>query len=202
MSSLNLHDRTPSDEQSNGAKAGIKRRASSPPRDIQHQERASVSSASGQNDLFHRRSMQQLPNRGSPISRFHPNHGSLSSASSYGPRHGSLGSSLGIASIPSSATSYGSGRVSPLGLSPAVLDPELRAGTPYGAGKPLSRSPILSNPQHQRTFSESTQGGAQRGPATRPAHSRQSSLTQLPELWVCECCPKKPKKFDTEDELR
>lgn len=203
MSNLNLHDRSPSgsEDYANSAKAGDKRRASSPPRDFHHQERASISSASGQNDLFHRRSMQQLPNR-SPVARHYPHHGSLSSTSSYAPRHGSLGSSLGVASIPSSATSYGSGRVSPLGLSPAALDPELRAGAPYGSGKPLSRSPIMSNPQHQRAFSGEISNDAQRSDAGSRSHSRQNSLTQLQGLWICECCPKKPKKFDTEDDLR
>lgn len=203
MSNLNIHDRSPagSDDYAQGAKAGDKRRASSPPRDFHHQERASLSSASGQNDLFHRRSMQQLPNR-SPVARHHPQSGSLSSTSSYAPRHGSLGSSLGVASIPSSATSYGSGRVSPLGLSPAAIDPELRAGAPYGSGRPLSRSPIMSNPNHQRAFSGELSNDAQRSGAESRPHSRQNSLTQLQGLWICECCPKKPKKFDTEDELR
>jgi hypothetical protein len=182
MSSLNIHDRSPSgyhDEYSNGAKAGTKRRAA-----------------------YNRRSLHQLPDRGSPVARFQPSHSSLSSASSYAPRHGSFGSSLGVPSVPSSATSYASGRVSPSALSPAI-DPDLaRARTPSGSGQSLKPSPILPNPQHGRTLSSSTQGGAQSsGPESAP-HSRQSSLSQLHGMYICECCPKKPKKFDTEDDLR
>ena len=205
MSSLNIHDRSPSgysDEYTNGAKTGTKRRASSPPRDLYYDDRASIGSASGQNDAYNRRSLHQLPDRGSPVARFQPSHSSLSSASSYQPRHGSFGSSLGVPSVPSSATSYTSGRVSPNTLSPAI-DPELaRARTPSGSGQSLKPSPILPNPQHGRTLSSSTQSGAQSsGPDSAP-HSRQSSLSQLQGMYICECCPKKPKKFDTEDDLR
>lgn len=204
MSHLNIHDRSPpGDDYSNGAKAGTKRRASSPPRDVYYDERASVGSASGQIDSYNRRSVHQVPERGSPVARFQPSHSSLSSASSYAPRHGSFGSSLSIPSVPSSATSYASGRVSPIILSP-VIDPELRARTPSGSGQSLKPSPILPNPHHgrTRTLSSSTQGGAQSsGPDSAP-HSRQNSLSQLHGMYICECCPKKPKKFDTEDDLR
>ena len=199
MNSLNLQDRSPGSED---LKSGTKRRASSPPRDAAREDRSSVSSASGHNDLYHRRSMQQLPNRASPVSRFHPNHSSMSSASSFGPRQGSLGSSLGISSVPSSATSYGSGRVSPGALSPSAIDPDNnKAGTPYGSGKPLNPSPIAANPQHQRTLSESTQC-ARKMSTESATHSRQNSMSHMQGVYMCECCPKKPKKFDTEEDLR
>lgn len=206
MSNLNIqdrHDRSPGSHNSDDyARAGTKRRASSPPRDPAREgQRSSVSSASGYSEIYHRRSIQQLP-RGSPVSRFHPNHSSLSSASSYGPRHGSLGSSLGVVSVPSSATSYGSGRLSPGALSPAI-DPEVRISTPYGSNKALSPHPIAAHPPHQRTLSESTQGGGQqRTSVESAAHSRNGSGPHLQGMYICECCPKKPKKFDTEEELR
>ena len=191
MSNLNIHDRSPG-----SPKAGSKRRASSPPRD--REERSSVSSASGHSEIYHRRSMQQLPNRSSPVSRFHPSHSSLSSTSSFGPRHGSLGSSLGIASVPSSATSYASGRVSPSAISP-VADPDVRAGVPYTGNKSMNPSPNMAH--HQRTFSESTQS-TRKLSTDSASHSRNGSLSQTQGIYICECCPKKPKKFDTEDELR
>lgn len=194
MGSLNIRDRSPSSTEDLGLKAGTKRRASSPPRDGLREERSSISSNSGQSEIYHRRSMQQLPNRGSPVSRFHPSHSSVSSASSLGPRHGSLGSSLGISSIPSSATSYGSGRLSPSAFSPAV-DLEGRLGTPYGGAK--------LPPTHHRTLSENTQSGRKLS-TDSVSHSRHSSMSHshMQGVYVCECCPKKPKKFDTEDELR
>lgn len=193
MSSLNLHDRSPSGSDDSQLKPGTKRRASSPPREGTREERCSMSSAAGHNEIYHRRSMQQLPNRGSPISRFQPSHSSVSSASSFGPRHGSLGSSLGIASIPSSATSYGSGRISPSALSPTV-DPGLRLGTPYEGARAQGMT-------QQRTIPENPQQG--RRPSTdSAAHSRHGSLSHMQGVYICECCPKKPKKFDTQDELR
>ena len=190
MSNLNIHDRSP-----RSPKAGSKRRASSPPRD--REDRSSVSSASCYSELHHRRSMQQLPARNSPVSRFHQS--SLSSASSCGPRHGSLGSSLGISSVPSSATSYGSGRVSPGGMSPGG-DLASRGGTSYCASQSLDPSPKMVH--HQRTNSESTQGAKRKQSTDSATHSRSGSLSQVDGVHTCECCPKKPKKFASEDELR
>ena len=205
LSHLNIRDRSPgsAEDLQLSARAGTKRRASSPPRDASRGERSSVSSASGHSDLYHRRSIQQLPNRGSPVSRFHPNHSSLSSASSFGPRQNSFGSSLGVSSIPSSATSYGSGQLSPGGLSPCYdTTSEHRLSN---ASNVSLNSATVSLPAHQRTVSESTQSGvssAHRTPTESASHSRNGSVSQLQGIYMCECCPKKPKKFDTEDELR
>ncbi|EME38574.1 hypothetical protein DOTSEDRAFT_75929 [Dothistroma septosporum NZE10] len=205
MSHLNIYDRSPgsSEDFQPNARAGTKRRASSPPRDASREERSSVSSASGHSDLYHRRSIQQLPTRGSPVSRFHPNHSSLSSASSFGPRQNSFGSSLGVSSIPSSATSYGSGRLSPGGLSPCYdTSPEHRLSNASNVNLTAAAG---TRPLHQRTVSESTQSvvsSAHRTPTESASHSRTGSISQLQGVYICECCPKKPKKFDTEDELR
>lgn len=195
MSNLNIHDRSPGSPQ-----AGSKRRASSPQRD--REDRLSISSAPGPNEIYHRRSMQQLPNRNSPVSRFHPNHSSVSSASSIGHRHGSLGSSLGLSSVPSSATSYASGRLSPGALSPAAESDARYGGTPYSATKAMNpTSPLM---RHQRTLSESTQGGSRKLSTSTEsvAHSRNGSLSHMQGTFICECCPKKPKKFESEEELR
>ncbi|RMY99090.1 hypothetical protein D0862_07266 [Hortaea werneckii] len=190
MGNLHIQDRSPSGSEDANVKAGTKRRASSPPREGLREERFSVSGTLGHSDLYHRRSMQQLPNRGSPLSRFHPSQSSVSSASSYGPRHGSLGSSLGIASVPSSATSYGSGRLSPNGLSPAMES----GNTPYGSARVLAAN-------HQRTLSENAQIN-RRLSTDSNAQSRRASASHMQGVYICECCPKKPKKFETEEELR
>ncbi|KAI6899643.1 hypothetical protein KC334_g9070 [Hortaea werneckii] len=190
MGSLHIQDRSPSGSEDANIKAGTKRRASSPPREGLREDRFSVSGTLGHSDLYHRRSMQQLPNRGSPLSRFHPSQSSVSSASSYGPRHGSLGSSLGIASVPSSATSYGSGRLSPNGLSPAMES----GNTPYGSARVLAAN-------HQRTLSENAQIN-RRLSTDSNAQSRRASASHMQGVYICECCPKKPKKFETEEELR
>ncbi|KAK0249323.1 hypothetical protein B0A54_01221 [Friedmanniomyces endolithicus] len=190
MGNLNIHDRSSSGSDDFQPKTGSKRRASSPPRERAREQGSSISSTSGHNEVF-RRAIP--PHQHSPMSRFHPNHSSISSASSLGPRHSSLGSSLSIASIPSSATSYGSSRLSPGAASPAI-DPGLRLGAPYESARTLP-------PKHQRTSSESTPSGRTMPPDSM-THSQHGSLSRLQGVLICECCPKKPRKFDTSDELR
>lgn len=201
MKELNLNDR---DEFHVGAKAGTKRRASSPHRDSAREDRASVSSAPGGSDLYMRRSLQQYPNRNPSIStsRYAPSHGSISSASSYNPRNGSLASSYTL-SVSSSATSYASGRVSPGMMSPAIIDPDLGAMS-YTNSKSLNPSPgpqqaILSHP---RTMSDTPVHTALQTPADSAPQSRHNSIPGSQGIYLCECCPKKPKKFGTEEELR
>ncbi|KAK0919044.1 hypothetical protein LTR91_000889 [Friedmanniomyces endolithicus] len=190
MGNLNIHDRSSSGSDDVQPKTGTKRRASSPPRERAREQGSSIRSASGHNEVF-RRAIP--PHQHSPMSRFHPNHSSISSASSLGPRHGSLGSSLSMASIPSSATSYGSSRLSPSAASLAI-DPGLRLGAPYESARTLP-------PTHQRTSSESTPAGRTMPPDSM-THSQHGSLSHLQGVLICECCPKKPRKFDTSDELR
>lgn len=205
MGSLHLHDRSPGgseDYRLMHSRAGTKRRASSPPREMPRDDRLSISSASAQSDVGFRRSVHQLPSREAPSSRFHPNHSSLSSASSLGPRHGSLGSSLGIPSIPSSATSYGSGRLSPCGLSPA-MESECRSELPQSMGPSSHHTPVALGPHHHRDYSSASNGVPPSSQSESTSHSRNSSVSQMPGFpYVCECCPKKPKKFDTREELR
>lgn len=212
MKDLNINDRSPSvsDDCHLIAKAGIKRRASSPHRESARDERSSVSSAPGGSDLYSRRSLQQLPtSRNSPVSKYGAHHGSVSSASSYGPRNGSMASSYGL-SVASSATSYTSGRLSPGALSPAI-DPDL--GTlSYTNCKALNPSPSLSAgvgiqqpqahdgvpssiPSPYTVDSVSTRQNSIPGPIPNGIPNAQGML-------MCECCPKKPKKFNTQDELR
>lgn len=189
LGNLRIYDRSPRAESLSSLRAGSKRRASSPPREQGHEDRSSVSSASGHSEIYPRRSLQHLPNRGSPISRFHP---SASPTSSLGPRHGSLGSSLGVSSMPSSTTSYGSGRVSPHGASPA-MDSDVRNGPLYG-------TPNSAFTSHSRTYSEAS--NSRKVSTDSVAHSRHSSLSNQQGVYLCECCPKKPKKFDTAEQLK
>lgn len=192
ISNLHLDDQNPG-----SPKAGSKRRASSPPRE--RGDRVSVSSAPAQGEMPYRQTAQHLHTRISPVLRHHPDPMSLSSTSSNATRHGSLGSSFGFTSAPSSATSYGSGRLSPsLGSTP--FEVQLRNAAPRLAPNGQDSSPL--SPHHQRTLSESAPSTARKLSTDSMSHSRKSSLSQLSGLFVCECCPKKPRKFETEDELR
>ncbi len=191
MSTLHLHDQSPG-----SPKAGSKRRAPSP--SGQRDDRMSLSSASGQNDVLQRHATQPLTKLSS-TARCHPNHSSVSSASSIGPRHGSLGSSLGMASIPSSATSYGSERISPSMLT-TVLDPDRRVAFPPAVTSGGAANTTAT--YHQRTLSESAPSAGRRMSAENITHTRSGSMSHIQGMLVCECCPKKPRKFDTEEDLR
>jgi hypothetical protein len=205
MRDLNINDRSPagSDEYQPYSKGGLKRRASSPPPDAAREDRPTTG---GNPDLYHRRSAQMLVNRNSPASRFHMNPGSLSSASSLGPRTGSIGSSFGFATAASSMTSYGGEqRLSPSALSPSA-ETELGPVSSYAANRSLNPSPrgSLSRPQQQQGFLETEHPSQIRKLSTESGiHSRQNSMAgRIPGAYICECCPKKPKKFDSEEELR
>lgn len=191
MGSLNLADRLP-----HSPKAGSKRRALSPP--LEHGDRSSVSSTSGPSELHRIRPTQQAQQRNSPISRLHALHSSVSSASSLGPPHGSLGSSTGLSSVSSSATSYASEGRSPSNLAPPLNQ---RPKANVACRETVAPTQSLTWP-HQREASDNSHHSPRRRSTDGPAHSRTSSLSQAQSVLMCECCPKKPKKFDTEQDLR
>ncbi|KAF1921925.1 hypothetical protein BDU57DRAFT_66519 [Ampelomyces quisqualis] len=203
MRELNINERSPacSDEYHLGPKGGLKRRASSPPTEAARENRPTACTDA---DLYHRRSAQMLVNRNCAASRFQAGQGSLSSASSMGQRTGSIGSSYGF-STASSMTSYGGDQL----LSPNAPAPlgETDSGpvSPYAASRSLNPSPrgSLSRPQQQRIPAEIDQPQLRKmstDSALLPRHK--SVVSRIPGAYICECCPKKPKKFDSEDELR
>ncbi|KAF2199686.1 hypothetical protein GQ43DRAFT_106309 [Delitschia confertaspora ATCC 74209] len=201
---LNINDRSPSiSEEYQTGKAGLKRRASSPPSEAAREDRPTVG---GGNDLYHRRSQQMLVSRNSPVSRFHANQGSLSSASSLSQRGaGSFASSYGLSTAASSLTSYsGEQRLSPGALSPSA-EAEMGPVSPYAASRSLNPSPgaPLSRQPHHRGLSEIEKHQSRKMSTDTIMHSRQNSVSgRLTGGFICECCPKKPKKFETEEELR
>jgi hypothetical protein len=176
---------------------GLKRRASSPPRDVTPPSLHTVGSAS---DLYRRR---ESAARASPAPHFHTSHASISSTGS-GPRGSSYASTLSLAA--SSITTMSSyGRLSPGGFSPGGVSPRSNEGneSPYITSSSLTASPrgAVSSP-HQRNLPDSrpimTSRQSSEAIAHRPKHNSQSKLEGM---YICECCPKKPKKFETEEEL-
>jgi hypothetical protein len=182
---------------------GQKRRASSPPSD----------DALLANDLLRRRD-GGLISRGSPTPRLlvMPQN-SVSRLSSIS-RSGSYASNLTASSI----TSMGSfGRRSPIALSPGGLSPTdpMACGSPYATPSSLSTSPrpsigrlsVAPSP-HQRTPSEQPPLGQAARTLASPRKlaeipkSSNSLAAKLKGPYMCECCPKKPKKFEAEEELR
>ncbi|KAL8935371.1 MAG: hypothetical protein Q9216_005460 [Gyalolechia sp. 2 TL-2023] len=151
------------------SKLGMKRRASSPPPDSSHDDKA-LHSAGSSSDLQQRNAAHTHPtNRASPVSRFGPQHGSVSSTSSAGLRNGSYASS-GALSVGSSLTSLSSNHDH---LSPT-------SDYPYPQPHPDRDSPyITSHPSPQSSLSHSHPHPPSEKPS--PAASRKiSSDTPTP----------------------
>lgn len=174
----------------------MKRRASSPPRDASHDDKSSLHSLGTGSEA--RRTAHLSANR---ASTFHPSHSSISSTSSGGLRNGSYASSGALSFGGSSITSVSShDRLSPSGISPSAEQHDGR-DSPYGTPASLNPSPrsSLSRP-HQRTSSVETKSSAA-AIARKMSSDNQGQLrsnnnaSELQGVYMCECCPKKPKKF-------
>lgn len=181
-----------------GTSVGQKRRASSPPGEDGGPTLYTVGSAS---DLYRRR---ESASRASPTPRFHSNSGSVSSTAS-GPRNNSYASTLSVtASSITSMSSYG--RLSPGGISPGGIS---NAGSdmsdsPYVTSLSLNPSPrgSLSRTNHNRVLSESRPLMTSRKLSESLGTSKHKNPPQIHGVYMCECCPKKPKKFDSQEELK
>lgn len=170
--------------------AGLKRRASSPPGDD-----PMLHSMASQGDL-RRRDLS----RGSPTPRLAAMpKGSGSSISSNG-RSSSFTSTFSVGAPPGAAGVTSFGRRSPVGRSPSgasSVGAEQNANVPYAIISPSPRG-SMSRAPHQRTISESRPVAPPRkvGEATKANGQRMPGF-----ILMCECCPKKPKKFETMEEL-
>lgn len=200
-----------------------RRRASSPPREallllLQHPAPAPLQIGSGTgSELYQRRTSGpghhhlQLSaiNRASPVLRHHPHHASVSSASSAGLPNSSYASSAGLSvGGSSSITSLSSqDRLSPRGISPSSEHYHDDRDSPYVHSRSLD--PNLRNgsslPQHHRSIPENFSAAAiaRKMSNDNAGRSKQQNAPKLrADVHICSCCPKKPKKFDTLEDLR
>ncbi|KAL3427693.1 hypothetical protein PVAG01_01202 [Phlyctema vagabunda] len=185
---------TRNDSYSPGSAAGQKRRASEdPPRE----DGPSLHTVGSASDLFRRR--ESAGGRTSPSPRYHSTSGSVSSTAS-GPRNNSYASTLSLTA--SSITSLGSyGRLSPGGISPGSSD--MAPDSPYVTSLSLNPSPrgSISRTTHNRALSETRPLMTSRKLSEGMGHMKHNSAPKMHGVFICECCPKKPKKFDTHEEL-
>jgi len=169
---------------------GQKRRASSPPGGDSPPQ-----AALGSSDLARRR---DGVSRGSPAPRLSlvpPSALSAGlSALSSGARSGSFVSTM------SSHNSFG-GR-SPSGLSSGGLSPvDVMGNSPYSTPISLGHSPCapFGRGPHQRNPSSENRLASPRKVVEVP---KATSSKNKGGFYMCACCPKKPKKFETAEELR
>ncbi|EFY92098.1 hypothetical protein J3459_014922 [Metarhizium acridum] len=169
------------------ATVGHKRRAASPP--------AGGSLLHGGSSDIRRR---ELGSRGSPTPRLTimPQASSLSSMSSAAiSRSNSYISTMSIP--PSSATTATSfSRRSPGAASPGGVSPT-SCNSPYTMPASLNHSPRNSVSGRSHTHGRTISGTSPR----KLADIQKPAGSKVQRVFMCECCPKKPKKFDTAEEL-
>ncbi|KAK2793543.1 hypothetical protein FQN52_001129 [Onygenales sp. PD_12] len=187
------------------SKQGMKRRASSPPRDAVSDELRALHTSTSNGDLDQRRTIG-FPFNGctSPGARYQPSHGSISSVSSASLRNGSYASSTGLSVAASSMTSMSSyDRPSPGGISPTS---ELESSYEKGFISPTSHKPLSSlssrTPHHREPIEVKSAPPSRNVSIQGPLSLSKPAAPRISRLHICECCQKKPKKFETEEELR
>jgi len=174
MQQLNISHSPADPEDYQNIRTGQKRRAQSPPSD------AILDPRLPNNPGFRPAQAADVRNNGSTLPQFRAP-GSMSSVASSMPQQPASYPSSYALSNPSSATSYNSERLSPSAFTSEAIAARSNLGMPPPALNNNNNSaPRI--PQHGRAPSAN---------APRPMGT-----------WICDCCPKKPKKFESEDELR
>ncbi|KAK2749584.1 hypothetical protein FQN57_005806 [Myotisia sp. PD_48] len=199
-----LRERTSScvETMSPASRNTMKRRASSPPHRMVTDDPHSFHPSSGNGETEHRK-MSDFPfnHCASPNGRYQSSHGSISSVSSMSLRTGSYASSTGLSIGASSISSYE--RPSPGGISPtsdvdSIYDKNFV--TPLAHQK---SAPVLAIPRPSQ-FHESAEmkGNGMRKGSTSSISLSKPAPPRIGRLFLCECCPKKPRKLESLEDLR
>lgn len=171
----------------------MKRRALSPPSDTTRDDKSPAYAS----ELYQKISATSAPRSPASAYRAAPSYGSVSSTAS-SIRHGSYASSFAPSLTASSMTSVSSSdRQSP--SDPSLAHPFITSAGPVSSPAtsiPPSRKPQAQSPQDNKSIARKM------SIQTAVNEPRPPPITKLGSYYICECCPKKPRKFDTEEELR
>ncbi|KAL5342556.1 hypothetical protein BJX70DRAFT_293812 [Aspergillus crustosus] len=186
------------------SKSGMKRRASSPPREPISNDRHALHTATSNGDLSQRRTTgHPFTNNLSVNSGYTHSYGSLSAASSVSLRTTASYSSA-APSVGSSITTVSTYDRSPPGLSPKSDHdvfhdkPMINSGSTAGLSAQLA-----AHITHEHNSLESSCGNPPRKMAFQTSlNVPKPTAGKIGGLYICDCCPKKPKKFDSPEELR
>ena len=192
------------------SRPGMKRKQSqpeSPPPKMSHEANAQLLAAEGMN---YRNTSQYPAQRLSPVHRFAPNQGSISSQSSADLRNNSYASSAGLSVGGSSITSLDQnspGIISSSSEHQQNYQTHNEQDFSYIATLPMNQNPPNARPQPQQQYSQPPlenppDPSVDQKPQPNPAQRRNTGPNMQSSAFICGCCPKKPKKFDTEQELR
>lgn len=141
--------------------------------------------------------------RGSPTPRLAViPQGSTSSVSSTTGRSGSYTSAASMAGTSMSSMPSHTGRLSPGHYSPSGLSPIDVCHSPFNTSSSVGPSPrvALARLSHQRQLSGS-ESRSSASPRKVPDAAKVNASKVQGGYFMCECCPKKPKKFETAEEL-
>ncbi|KAL4785741.1 hypothetical protein BJX76DRAFT_159391 [Aspergillus varians] len=186
------------------SKSGMKRRASSPPREPVGCDKHQLHTTTSNGDLSQRRTTgHPFTNNLSVNSGYTHSYGSLSAASSVSHRTTASYSSA-APSIGSSITTASTYDRSPGGLSPTSdLDafhdkPAVNSGPATGSSAQLA----AQTTQDSGSLEPSTGNNPRKMSFQTNLNVPKPAATKMSGLYICDCCPKKPKKFDSSEELR
>lgn len=195
--------REPTPPYPEGPRHSLKRRASSPPREPISDDRHTLHMATSNGDLSQRRTSG------------HPYSNTLSVNTSYAPSHRALSaaSSLSIRTSGSYSSALSVGGSSMTSLSP--YDRPSPGGLSSSSDLDAFHEKSILNPSSPASL---VQSGPARGPSSNTLEPPTTDSTgkipilgipkpkpvapKMGGLYICDCCPKKPKKFDNPDDLR
>lgn len=190
---LNINDGSPTSDDGYHytSKLNLKRKASSPPTDVNRSEKARGTNL--ENAYLNGQQSQSSTNPNYP--GLHVGSALSSSVSTVDQHAGSYGSSYAI-SIASSATSLMSGDRSVPNTYTAMSDHDLAS----------THSPkaYFGNDRYPPEFFDERRSSQLQLPAIeqQPTKVRPNGVARKPGIHICDCCPKKPKKFKTKEDLR
>lgn len=185
MAELSLQDRNVADDYQH-TRTGQKRRANSPPPPPTHSNLSPASQALAWEHGLQRGIMELTGTRAPPHPRHQQASSGMSSVASSTIPQSYMSSNFNLSQPSTAATSY-SDQLAPGAHLPPPDSGPAHSSTPlYQSVQPHSSSPLTQNM------------AAPPIPKRNPGHH----ILRVSGLWMCECCPKKPRKFDTEHELR
>lgn len=195
------------------SRPGMKRKQSqSPPPDLSgsHAANAQLLAAAGMNTEPYRNTSQYPAQRLSPVHRFGQPQGSISSQSSTGRRNNSYASSAGL-SVGSSITSldqHSPGTISPSSEQQAKHYQHQNTQDPhYITTLPMNQDPRNTRPPPPQQYPQAplenpSDPSIDQKPQTNQSQRRNPGPNMQSNAFICSCCPKKPKKFETMQQLR
>ncbi|KAL4984757.1 hypothetical protein BDW68DRAFT_10427 [Aspergillus falconensis] len=184
------------------SRSGTKRRASSPPREPIGNDKHALHTTTSNGDLSQRRTTgHPFTNNLSVNSGYTRSYGSLSAASSVSMRTTASYSSA-APSIGSSVTTASTYDRSPTGLSPksdldAFHEKTINPGSTAGLSAKLAAQTAQDN-----GLDSSSSNTPRKMSFQKNLNVPNPSTAKIGGLYICDCCPKKPKKFDSPEELR